>query len=86
MCAGRLRRSTVYYSRYRSNRLRGRDIPADPAINRNQQSVTIESDTGEATMTIRNIPSDENPKTGRITANSVIAALQRLTAPLVSGT
>ena len=62
------------------------EVWADPAIDRNQQSVTIESDTGEATMMIRNIPSDENPRTGRIVANSVIATLQRLTAPLVAGT
>ncbi len=62
------------------------EVWADPEIKRNRQTVTIESDSGDATMTINNIPSDENPKTGRITANSVIAALQRLTAPLVSGT
>lgn len=62
------------------------EVWADPEIKRNRQTVTIESDSGDATMTINNIPSDENPKTGRITANSVIATLQRLTAPLVSGT
>jgi aspartate dehydrogenase len=37
-------------------------------------------------MTMLNIPSDENPRTGRIVANSVIAALLRLTSPLVAGT
>lgn len=58
---------------------------ADPAVDRNIQSVSIVSDSGEATMTIRNIPSDENPRTGRIVANSVIATLNRLTAPLVAG-
>lgn len=58
---------------------------ADPAVDRNIQSVKISSDSGDATMTIRNIPSDENPRTGRIVANSVIATLQRLTAPLVAG-
>jgi len=62
------------------------EVWADPAITRNQQSVSIESDSGEAVMTIRNIPSHDNPRTGRIVANSVIAALDRLTAPLVSGT
>ena len=62
------------------------EVWADPAITRNRQSVTIKSDSGEATMTINNIPSDENPKTGRIVANSVIAALQRQTLPLVAGT
>ena len=61
------------------------EVWADPDIKRNRQSVSIESDSGEATMTINNIPSDENPKTGRIVANSVIATLQRLTAPLISG-
>lgn len=62
------------------------EVWADPTIDRNIQSVTIASDSGEATMTMRNIPSDENPRTGRIVANSVIATLQRLTAPLVVGT
>ena len=59
---------------------------ADPTIDRNIQAVTISSDSGEATMTMRNIPSDENPRTGRIVANSVIATLRRLTSPLVAGT
>lgn len=62
------------------------EVWADPAINRNQQSVTITSDSGEATMTIRNIPSEENPRTGRIVANSVIATLKRFVDPMVSGT
>lgn len=58
---------------------------ADPTIDRNIQSVTIASDSGEATMTMNNVPSDENPRTGRIVANSVIAALLRLRAPLTAG-
>ncbi|MEM6744001.1 MAG: aspartate dehydrogenase [Pseudomonadota bacterium] len=62
------------------------EVWADPTIDRNIQSVTIASDSGEAQMTMRNIPSDENPRTGRIVANSVIATLRRLTAPLVAGT
>jgi aspartate dehydrogenase len=48
--------------------------------------VTIRSDAGEARMTIANIPSAENPRTGRIVANSVIATLHRFTAPLTVGT
>lgn len=61
------------------------EVWADPAVNRNRQSVTITSDSGEATMTMSNIPSEENPRTGRIVANSVIATLKRMTAPLTSG-
>lgn len=62
------------------------EVWADPAIDRNMQSVRIRSDSGEAEMTIRNIPSEENPRTGKITALSVIAALQRMHGTLVSGT
>lgn len=62
------------------------EVWADPTIDRNLQSVSITSDAGEATMTMRNIPSVENPRTGRIVANSVIATLQRLTASLIAGT
>jgi aspartate dehydrogenase len=61
------------------------EVWADPTIDRNIQSVTIRSDSGEAEMTMRNIPSDENPRTGRIVANSVVATLMRMTAPLVAG-
>lgn len=60
-------------------------IWADPWVNRNVQTVSIESDAGEASMTMRNVPSAENPKTGRIVAQSVLATLRRLTAPLVAG-
>ncbi len=62
------------------------EVWADPTIDRNIQSVTIRSDSGEATMTMNNIPSAENPRTGRIVANSVIATLRRMTAPMVAGT
>jgi aspartate dehydrogenase len=62
------------------------EVWADPEINRNVQSVHIVSESGEADMTIRNIPSDENPRTGKITALSVIACLRRMTDTLVAGT
>ncbi|MEM7423695.1 MAG: aspartate dehydrogenase [Pseudomonadota bacterium] len=62
------------------------EVWADPGIDRNMQSVRVVSDSGEAEMSIRNIPSEENPRTGRITALSVIACLDRMTAPLVAGT
>lgn len=62
------------------------EIWADPAVTRNMHTITVEADSARFTMTIENIPSEENPRTGKITALSVIAALRRLTAPLVAGT
>jgi aspartate dehydrogenase len=49
------------------------EVWADPGVTRN-------------TILIENVPSEENPRTGRIVAQSVIAALRRLTAPLTLGT
>ena len=37
-------------------------------------------------MSIENVPSEENPGTGKITALSVLAALDSLTTPLRIGT
>jgi aspartate dehydrogenase len=61
------------------------EIWADPALTRNVHQVEVESDSARFSMTIENLPS-ENPKTGRITALSVIAWLRRLRAPLRVGT
>lgn len=61
------------------------EIWADPSLTRNTHSIVVESDAARFTMTIENIPSD-NPKTGRITALSVIAWLRKLRAPLRVGT
>jgi aspartate dehydrogenase len=62
------------------------EVWADPGVDRNVQSVRIVSEFAEAEMTIRNVPSAENPRTGRIVAPSIIACLRRMTAPLVAGT
>lgn len=62
------------------------EVWADPGVERNIQSVRIRSDSGEAEMTVRNVPSDENPRTGKITALSAIALLRRLTATMTAGT
>jgi aspartate dehydrogenase len=61
------------------------EIWADPGVTRNTHTIIVKSDSSDLTMTIENIPSEENPRTGRITALSVLAALRRLTAPLVVG-
>jgi aspartate dehydrogenase len=61
------------------------EIWADPGITRNTHTIVLKSDSSDLTMTIENIPSEENPRTGKITALSALAALRRLTAPLVVG-
>src|SRR5581483_1632521 len=61
------------------------EVWADPSVTRNTHTVTVKSDSSDFTMTIENRTSEENPRTGRITAQSVLAALRRLTAPLVVG-
>ena len=61
------------------------EIWADPALTRNTHRIEVISDSAEFSMQIANIPS-ENPKTGKITALSVLACLRKLGAPLRVGT
>jgi aspartate dehydrogenase len=61
------------------------EIWADPALTRNTHRIEVDSDSARFSMSIENIPS-ENPKTGRITALSVIACLRKLRTPLRIGT
>jgi aspartate dehydrogenase len=61
------------------------EVWADPTVTRNTHTIVVRSDSADLTMTIENIPSDENPRTGKITALSAIATLRRLVAPLVVG-
>ena len=52
---------------------------------RNCHFIEVEADSARFSFTIENVPS-ENPRTGRIVALSVIAALRKLHAPLRVGT
>ena len=61
------------------------EIWADPGVTRNTHTIEVRSDSSDLSMTIANIPSEETPATGKVTALSAIAALRRLTAPLVIG-
>lgn len=61
------------------------EIWADPTVTRNTHHITVDSDSARLSMTIENIPS-ENPKTGLITAQSVVAMLRKLSAPVRIGT
>ena len=61
------------------------EIWADPTVTRNTHSIHVDSDSARFTMTIENIPS-ENPKTGRIVAQSVVALLRKMRGSLRVGT
>jgi aspartate dehydrogenase len=61
------------------------EIWADPALTRNVHRMEVDSDSARFSMSIENIPS-ENPKTGRITALSVIAYLRKQRSALRVGT
>lgn len=58
---------------------------ADPTVTRNVHRIEVEADSARFSMGIENIPS-ENPKTGMITALSVIALLRKQRATLSVGT
>ena len=61
------------------------EIWADPTVTRNTHTISVDADSARFTMTIENIPS-ENPKTGRIVAQSVTALLRKMSATLKVGT
>jgi aspartate dehydrogenase len=62
------------------------EIWADPALTRNVHRIEVEAEAARFSMQIENVPSAENPRTGRLTALSVVAALRKLSAPLAIGT
>ncbi|MFZ3235484.1 MAG: aspartate dehydrogenase [Stellaceae bacterium] len=59
---------------------------ADPGVDRNIHKIEVEADAARFSMQIENVPSAENPKTGRLTPLSVVAALKKLVSPLAIGT
>ncbi len=61
------------------------EIWADPGVTRNTHTIRVEADAARLTMTIENVPSVENPRTGKITALSVLACLRGLVGTLKVG-
>jgi aspartate dehydrogenase len=59
-------------------------IVADPTVLRNTHEIEARGEFGELRIVLQNIPT-ENPKTGRLTAMSMIKALRNLTAEVVVG-
>ncbi len=62
------------------------EIWADPTVSRNTHHISVEADSVRFQLFIENVPTEENPRTGRLVAHSVVATLRRLVAPLTVGT
>ena len=62
------------------------EIWADPAVDRNIHRIEVDADTARLSFQVENVPSVENPRTGRLTPLSVIALLRKLSSPLAIGT
>jgi aspartate dehydrogenase len=62
------------------------EIWADPGVTRNIHRIEVEADAARLSLQVENVPSVENPRTGRLTALSVVALLRKLSSPLAIGT
>jgi aspartate dehydrogenase len=62
------------------------EIWADPTVTRNTHRIEVEAEAARFSLQVENVPSEENPRTGRLTPLSVIAALKKLTSVLAIGT
>jgi aspartate dehydrogenase len=60
------------------------EVWADPGVTKNTHTIYLQSDVADLTLTIENVPS-ENPRTGRITAPSVVSMLRKRGATLRVG-
>jgi len=60
-------------------------VIADPALERNRHEVVAEGDFGRLRFEIENVPTTDNPRTGRLVAMSVVQALRRREARLIIG-
>ncbi|MBV9249119.1 MAG: aspartate dehydrogenase, partial [Acetobacteraceae bacterium] len=61
------------------------EIWADPGVTRNTHSIVVESSAARFSMTIENVPSEENPRTGKLTPLSILACLRGLVSTLKVG-
>lgn len=61
------------------------EIWADPNVTRNVHRIKVEADSARFEMSIENVPSGENARTGKITALSALAALKGLVSTVKIG-
>ncbi len=58
---------------------------ADPGVDRNIHTIRVDADAARLTMTVENVPSEGNPRTGKLTPLSVLACLRGLVSTLKVG-
>ncbi len=61
------------------------EIIADPGVTRNQHEIAAEGTFGQLRFEIRGIPTDENPRTGRLVAMSILSTLLGERMPIYVG-
>ncbi|MYE53572.1 MAG: DUF108 domain-containing protein, partial [Chloroflexi bacterium] len=61
-------------------------IYADPTVDKNAHNIIVEGEFGRLSILIENIPSDTNPKTGKMSALSALATLRRIVSTVQVGT
>ena len=61
------------------------EIWADPGVTRNIHTIKVEAAAARFSMTIENVPSEDNPRTGKLTALSVLTCLRGLVSTLKVG-
>ncbi len=59
---------------------------ADPGITTNTHVISVKGKTGEISITLKNVPAPENPKTAWLACYSALAALKQLQTPIRYGT
>ncbi len=60
-------------------------IIADPGVDRNQHEIAAEGTFGRLRFEVQGIPTDENPRTGRLVAMSIVNTLLAYRSPIVVG-
>ncbi len=61
------------------------EIWADPGVTRNIHTIQVEAAAARFSMTIENVPSEDNPRTGKLTTLSVLTCLRGLVSTLKVG-
>lgn len=60
-------------------------IYADPTVDKNTHNIVVEGEFGRLSILIENVPSDANPKTGKMSALSALATLRRIVSTVRVG-